>query len=478
MSQKLQYQHYVPQFVLRKFSTYVEPNRATFTDNKTYTKAQKRAKEKAKVKAIEFSGGYANGMLDDRLCHKVFGMHEMYDAEIEKALSCLEQEASKIIKSIETDFKAGTESTCLKRADKDVLRKFIFIMGYRGRGFHRRFPTDENDYTTIDRPALLDYMHRNGFKTPKDVWLSNINAFIKVDMSKGHKSWATWLQQNAFPADALWFEKNMTTSYLCFCTPAESREEFILTQNAYGIYEGPNSTSAWMDWHTFTPINDKLLIVHRNMWLDDADSLASQMSIEYAHQIGQSFARGRDMIISHYKDSNQAQSWLKDMPVKRPSTRYSCFQFAAEYHPRKAIFNQDDNFTFNFFKLPSTYVQRINAIFLEQAVLTDSIVYRSEEALRNALEFYLDIEKPGFKAVIDREFEESYEIWNLDYAGIHSSNDTPEYSKRDYLEMLARIAGELGSSCSARCSIVTPRTCVVKPAMTAKFLDRYTALGE
>ena len=318
-----QYQHYVPGFILRKYSDYVEPHREDYVNRKEYDKAVKKAKKRARVEVLDFKDGFTNGELGRSLCDRTFGIPDMYDPKIEIALSGLEKRASKIIKAIEKDFFGGKSATVIVRPQKDLLRKFLFIMAYRNRQFHQRFKGEDDDYDSNDREELLAYMRDKALKTPKDVWLTNIQAFIDVDLEQKVECWRDWLMDHAYPGDARWFWKNMTTSYLCFCTLQDIDEEFVLTQNAYGVFEGPCSHRGWTDWHTFAPVNHRLMIVMRSHFLGGISNIPSDL----ADALARMQSRAVETMTSVYEDPAAAHSWLKDLPVSRPSTSYSTLQF-------------------------------------------------------------------------------------------------------------------------------------------------------
>ena len=291
---------------------------------------------------------------------------------------------------------SGKSVTRIARPQKDLLRKFIFIMAYRNRTFHERFGGGEDDYDSNDRPEFIKYMHGKGFKVPKQVWLQNIRAFIDVDLELEEGSWLKWLKKHAYPMDATWFWKNMTMSYLCFCTPEDAEEEFVLTQNAYGVFEGPCSYQAWTDWHSFTPLNHRLIILMRSQFVGANPNLPAWLADGFAAFQHAAVAR----ITSLYEDPAAARSWLEDLPVQRAATSYPMLRVSSGSGSAAYRFSSEDVFTFRFFRIPSGFVQRINSIFFEQAVLTDSIVYKSSNALRKALEFYLELEQEGFKRVV------------------------------------------------------------------------------
>jgi hypothetical protein len=54
-------------------------------------------------------------------------------------------------------------------------------------------------------------------------------------------------------------------------------DEFILTENAYGVFEGPNSYQGWTDWHVFAPTNPRLLVVMRQNILESYAGLLEEI---------------------------------------------------------------------------------------------------------------------------------------------------------------------------------------------------------
>ena len=441
---------------------------------KSGMRALKKAKNRAGVNVLDFKGGYGKGVLTRNSCNNTFGVPDMYDAQIEIALGGLEQRVSKVIEVIENDFFGGKQVTVVARPQKDLLRKFIFIMAYRNRKFHERFGGEEDDYDSNDRAELLAYMHDKGIKALKEVWLNNIRAFIDVDLGQEPDCWLGWLMNNAYPSDARWFWKNMTTSYLCFCTPKDTDEEFVLTQNAYGIFEGPCSHQAWTDWHNFAPVNHRLVIVSRNQCFGGIPNLPANLDKELTKMQHKAI----EAMTSIYEDPAKAHSWLEDLPVSRPVP--SCWRprRSSNGRPLPYRFAPEDTFTFKFFALPSTFLQRMNAHFLEEAIMTDTIVYKSPMALRKALESYVEMEKPGLKIAVDNPREKGPEIWCVDYTGVKRIGDGPEYNRQAYLNMLERIARSLGSDCTANVILSTPKTCLIVPPLPPTFVTRYKKLGK
>jgi len=118
----------------------------------------------------------------------------------------------------ETTGEQGPALVELTRAERDLIRKFLFILKYRGSGFHRRFYHDKPEsYSDIDREVLREYMAKRGYARPLDVWYDNIKAIIEVDMDLEGK-WMTELPKRMYPDDAIWFWTH-TEYYYMYAAP-------------------------------------------------------------------------------------------------------------------------------------------------------------------------------------------------------------------------------------------------------------------
>jgi hypothetical protein len=63
---------------------------------------------------------------------------------LEKELSKLESRVGCIIAGIKSAIDSRKDGFSMSRDQRNVLRKFLFIMKYRGLGFHRRFHGDKS----------------------------------------------------------------------------------------------------------------------------------------------------------------------------------------------------------------------------------------------------------------------------------------------------------------------------------------------
>ncbi|KAI4247290.1 MAG: hypothetical protein L6R42_009689 [Xanthoria sp. 1 TBL-2021] len=235
--------------------------------------------------------------------------------KLEKQFCNLEEKVSQILRTVKARFEAGKRQIQLSREEKGKLRKFLFIMLYRNRTFHSRFNKSKEEYDADDRESMLRYMEEKGFSHPRDVWFANMSAFMNVEIdinydpadSEGGVSkimaLKSKLESQAYPMDAMWFWKNLQDSFLSFCTPSADDDEFLMTQNAYSVFEGPNDIM-WMDYHTFAPITPRLMMVTRSNVLRSPSSKGHQLIL--------------DGISNGLESIHGAGSCLKDLPVSEP----------------------------------------------------------------------------------------------------------------------------------------------------------------
>lgn len=103
--------------------------------------------------------------------------------QVEEQLSVLKSQAGEVINSIRKSFEAGKPDVWVKRPQLSTLRKFLFIMKYRGSRFHKRyFHQTADDYNDNDKEEMLKYMKERAFKKPIDVWFDNIKGILDANM--------------------------------------------------------------------------------------------------------------------------------------------------------------------------------------------------------------------------------------------------------------------------------------------------------
>lgn len=240
---KSQYHHFVPRFILKNFAHPYEPPVGT---SKNSCKGNRRKKKNGPypgdlmVNVINLDAATAE--IVEQPVAKTLGMTDMYrdlrhdtnQNHLEENFSTLESRAALVINKIRKAFEAGDRDVWIIRTERDTLRKFLFIMKYRGSGAHKRYyHHDAEEYSENDKERLLKYMREKGYKKPVDVWFDNINAMLELKMDP-QMEWMGWLREHVYPDDAMWFIAHSQMMYLALCTPSGPESEFLLTENAYG----------------------------------------------------------------------------------------------------------------------------------------------------------------------------------------------------------------------------------------------------
>lgn len=468
--QSSQYHHFVPRFLLHNFASFKNPGKIV---PKTSQKGKnRRAPKPQKLTVLDLKDGdFRTGNVGD-----TFGIVDMYrdfdqadrdQHRLEKQLSALESAAAELFARVKRIYDAGNEEIQLSRKEKDLLRRFLFIMMYRNTSFAGRFEKSREDYDSDDRVDMLTYMDAKGFKNPRDVWFANIRAFLEVDLSKSKETLYKDMTQRAYPADAEWFIMHMQAFFLAFCTPNGPGDEFLLTQNAYSIYEGPHNPGKWTDWHRFAPVSPKVMIVLRSNLLPSA-------SIEEGDDMKRKL---EEAVRSMHLDPDAAGSWLHDLPISRARNNYSQIVDGRLQLVPTQMSEDKHEFYFPFFPLNHEHVQKINMLCLEEAADTIAIVYKSPESLRTALEFYLTDKTPGFKQFYREPPDDpNYVHMQLDQGGRLSHSRT-EDTYLPYLELLHRFAQDLGSTVGLEYDRVDPVKIVLMPPMTNEQQAPYRKLG-
>ncbi|KAK4109656.1 hypothetical protein N656DRAFT_782896 [Canariomyces notabilis] len=384
-----QYHHYVPRFLLKNFSHPYKPD------------GGRHGKRKGAGKPRYEKGMFPNDpvvrnldlladppVINEKPVGRILGQTNMYQdtsrpieeqQHIELMLARLESQASMVFQKVIEHFEQKEPGFWVTRDERNLLRKFLFLLKYRNDGSHRRFcHNTPEEYSENDRERLWEYMAKHGFERPVDVWLQNIKAIIELEMDPEGK-WLRELRKRMYPDDAMWFYTHAESSYMAICTPSNPDDEFILTNRSYGIFEGPNQAvqdietgevgdAIYMPLHEFAPISPKLMIILRSNLLPDPLEDAEE-------NVRKGF-----------------NSLLADLPIRRARNNYSRVVGGRivrlgrdeNWRPKK-----DDRFYFTFFPINSNHVHTINAILLDNCAHCSSVVFESPESFARTLEWFL-----------------------------------------------------------------------------------------
>lgn len=435
-----QYQHYVPQFMLRRFAA-TQPIGLSKVSASYRKSERQRRKNNASVKVLHLDRSPPE--ITNEFVRRTFGQQDMYNGglgkRMEDKLGEIERKAARVIARVVDAHEAGKEGILLVRSEKDLLRKFQFVMKYRSPIFFRRFNHQTaEDYNSNDKEEFLEYMRAKDFQSPLEVWFDNLTKMIDIRMDPDCH-WIEELRETIYPPDADWFVANIRSMYMAFVTPSDPQEEFILTENAFSIHEGPVSYSvdrftgeekqiAYTEFHLLTVISPRLAIVFRSN--DMPEPLEDLLPGLRERKLGMLAA-----IALVHTDPEHATSLLEDLPIAKARNSYTtvrngCLELAegADGKPR-----MNDKFDFIFFRLESNHAQKINMVMLDQAYNIDELVFKSKAGLRKALEFYLE-----------------YPCLTRGLYSMKTVSDKPDDPRLRFLKKMEHVARMLGSSTTAK----------------------------
>ncbi|KAL6914879.1 hypothetical protein FSST1_012639 [Fusarium sambucinum] len=313
--------------------------------------------------------------------------------ELETKFSQLEDKASHIIRHIIRSHQQGQNNAKLSRTQQTTLRKFLYLQKQRGSGFYKTYNCESiDDYDINDRALLKEFMDRKGIQRPIDVWLQALSSIIDLNMDV-NGVWKKVLKSSIYPSISLHFEEHITEFWMSFCTLPDMDEEFILTDTAYSIYEGPTDdyqdakTGEWLRmgprFHMFAPISPRLMIVLRSQHLPEP--LGDSDPELKAHR-----AMWRQLAVDSIYGAGKT-SILEDLPVHKALNNYS--ELVDGRWGRRAGWDQQlrqsDTFQFPFFTISTQHGRIINGLLLDHAFGGSTIIFNRKRPFLNLLEWFL-----------------------------------------------------------------------------------------
>ena len=175
---------------------------------------------------------------------------------------------------------------------------------------------------------------------------------------------------------------HMRESYMAFCEPQSSEDEFIITNNGFGIFEGPvvydpaNLKSAgdgspllgdpvYTEFHKLAPLSPRLILILRSNYLRDEPIWDKRRKVS-----------------NELDPRRNSDSLLQDLPIKHPKAHYRLPPGKS-----KLVLTLEDEFFFEIYKVKTEQVHMINTIMLEEA--NRSITWVSDESLVKSLRAFL-----------------------------------------------------------------------------------------
>ncbi|KAG1887143.1 hypothetical protein F4604DRAFT_1951057 [Suillus subluteus] len=273
---KPQYQHFIPRFILRRFQ--VGPVKS---------KAERDRESRRTGVNPEYVHYYdiAAGSLDIRPIGKVYGVENFYQDvrntdninELEDKLADLEGHAAKIIADLHKALPQGTFT--LNRRSLELLRKFLFIMHYRnvscsGIYFQADHPENVGAHQWIE-----SFMKAKGIQSAAEIWLHFLRYYLDASHSDimrdaaelvekyGEEGLQKMLFESDIPPDLEHFPAYTyhvhANSYFFSIWEAAEGEEFIVTHNAFGLWEGLGGGCRGL--HRIFVVSPRIAIVLRHV---------------------------------------------------------------------------------------------------------------------------------------------------------------------------------------------------------------------
>ncbi|EWZ79033.1 hypothetical protein FOWG_16806 [Fusarium oxysporum f. sp. lycopersici MN25] len=400
---KPQYQHFVPQFILKNFD---HPYVCPYTP-KNSSKCKKRHHEKGKhpgdpvVNCLQLlPDGFK---IEEYSIRRVCGLKDMYTdrsstaevpQQLEMKFSRLECSTSPIIRKIVMAHEHGQKDVKLTRTQRTILRKFLFLLSIRGSGFFRRYNCESiEDYNHEEDQALLrDFMESHTIERPIDVWLHGLNAIIDLEMDVGDQ-WAKAISSTVYFAIADRFVEHIATYWMAVCTPANVDEDFVLTDTGYNVHEGPTvdfedkNTGECVRlgpaFHYFAPIAPRLMIILRSQHLPEP--------LDDSDPNNKAYREERRKVFIDCLYGPGTKSIMEDLPVHKAFNSYSRVingrTIPLPEWDRQC--RKNDRFTFPIFQISTDYIRKINGLLLDHAFHGLTVIFNRQDVFLDLVEWYL-----------------------------------------------------------------------------------------
>ncbi|KAG1821499.1 hypothetical protein EV424DRAFT_1400323 [Suillus variegatus] len=380
-----QYQHFIPRFILRRFQ--VGPVRSK-------TERQQEFRRTGVDPEYVHYYDIATGSLDIRPIGKVYGVPNVYQDvrdtqninKVEEKLADLERHAASIIMDLHEALPQGTFT--LKRRSLELLRKFLFIMHYRNVSYSGTYFQADHPENAGGRQWIESFMKAKGIDSAIGVWLHFLEYYLdsshsdimrdaaKLVEKYGEEGLQNMMFQSHIPPHLEHFPAytyhTHANNYFFSIWEAAEGEEFILTHNAFGLWEG--LADGCPDLHRIFIVSPRIALILRHIAL-------------------------RPEMKAYIKHVSLASSLLDVNPAP-PAPTYASgrhglhiehvnFQSAASLaHYRSSQTGANDSFLFKITKLSRRQTLELNSVLLVNVKETGSLTFLSRGSmLRTARAF-------------------------------------------------------------------------------------------
>ncbi|RHZ47777.1 hypothetical protein Glove_567g22 [Diversispora epigaea] len=370
MNEINQYHHYIPRFILRNFAI-DNCERVFVSSKKIFNQHRKFWLKKKKGELLQTYDRTENELGFSKIS-KTYGYENMYkdlkheDAEhVEKKLANIEGQSSKVIRDIIEASKEKSDITLLRK-DLQDLRKFLFIMNYRKPHRWDQFTNKRFDPVTL--AMVENFMKERNLQSTQEVWLQNVREILETPHEDVPNN------MRIFNLDRSDYETRMIDCFLAIWQAGEN-DEFVMTSNAFGIFEGVNGMMFGFPFqfafHFFYVISPKLMLVLCH------SSFRKEIGLAAVHTI---IGPGRHSIFEYVPHPPAIPEY-----VGLKSNNNNSFKTQL-----------DDKFTFPFVKINSATVHLVNAFILNEAKPDLILSYLSPLYLyKTIVKYHKSIKKLG-----------------------------------------------------------------------------------
>ncbi|KAF7971744.1 hypothetical protein HWV62_19993 [Athelia sp. TMB] len=245
------YCHYIPRFILRKFQT--EPFKS---------RAERQKEYKLTGVDPEYVLHYdiRSALLSTQPIGRVYGVADLYKNatnidnayELEEMLSALEGQSAEILNKLHSQ--AGRTEFTMRRKELECLRKFLFLMHYRQNNQAQTYFQADHPGNKPSRAWIERIQSKQHLATATDVWLHVMRYYLTtphssimqhaIDLKNQHGGEAYIrmtsggdILPDADHYPALAYLAQSGECFLCLWEASDG-EEFILTDNGFGLWEG------------------------------------------------------------------------------------------------------------------------------------------------------------------------------------------------------------------------------------------------
>ncbi|KAF5316372.1 hypothetical protein D9619_006874 [Psilocybe cf. subviscida] len=449
---KDQYQHAIPQFILRNFESNPVTFRCTIgTSTRSFSleinpilsprnsRERKivtflaRVKDGKHLDTIHYYD-LNTGVLSNPPISRVYGKLNMYRDtahntnvdHIEQKLAGLENDAAAVMKTIHTNIHSGAFT--ISRLELYTLRKFLFLMHYRHDAMSTRYFQEENPTNARLTAWIRKYKQVHQLSTVVDIWRHGLAYYLdtahQTILTRGEDIRARYgadkfhqmLAQGVDPdLEEKWFAvdyESQANSYVLGVWEAAVGSEFVLGGNAFGLWEGRIHGTPGA--HKIYVMSPRIAIVLRHHVLlreatyDDPAVLTSCLS---DIEIGQPD-------IQYFLEQKVAEIQLKNEWTVEERMKY-----------RRSPKAQKDTFTIPITKLTEAETYAVNEIVMMNANvhLDGAITYGSPSVMLKTLERYMNAQNTfiGLKKALYRPLLQ--ELLKMDLLSPGSSNGTFDF---------------------------------------------------